>query len=158
MNLDLGHSQTLTYRYLCAAALTLTLLPFLTGCGPQASSYTPTTDTIVATSPISIDAAAKSIEVQGSPASVQSQVIDECVIGFDQLNLPYEVKSTDELLLNNQSLSYLRPLATPESIPSVDERLFAVWKVPKRMVGQVAYSIEVEIKANEIIYRNTCSR
>jgi len=135
--------------------LILSLL-LITACGPESSSYTPTQDTITTSADITIDASAIHITTLGP--TVQSETIDECVIGFDQEDLPYSFKSNEELILNSQTVEYLRPLATAAGASAGDSRLFAVWKVPTHMVQQVNYTIEIEVQPTKIIYRNTCVR
>lgn len=131
-------------------------LAIVTACGPESSSYTPTQDTITTSADITIDAS--TIHIVNPGATVQSEKIDECVIGFDQENLSYSFKSNEELVLNSQTIEYLRPLATAAGASPGDSRLFAVWQVPAHMVQQVNYSIEIEIQPTKIIYRNTCVR
>lgn len=128
----------------------------ITACGPESSSYTPTQDTIATSADITVDASA--IHISKIGPTVQSDKIDECVIGFDQENLLYSFNSNEELVLNSQVLEYLRPLATAAGASAGDSRLFAVWQVPTHIVQQVNYSIEIEIQPTKIIYRNTCVR
>lgn len=135
--------------------LILSLL-MLTACGPQSSSYTPTQDTISTTASITIDGSARIIHITDKGPSVQSETIDECVIGFDQEDLSYSFSSNDELTLNDQVMDYLRPLASAAELPGVDSRLFAVWGLPPQMVRQVSYTIEIEIQPSKLIYRNSC--
>lgn len=135
--------------------LFLSLL-LITACGPESSTYTPTQDSISTSADITVDASA--IHITNKGASVQSEKIDECVIGFDQETLPYAFNSNEELVLNSQAVEYLRPLASTAGASAGDSRLFAVWKVPAHMVQQVSYNIEIEIQPAKIIYRNTCVR
>jgi hypothetical protein len=137
-------------------ALVLSLFA-ITACGPESSSYTPTTDTISTTASIAIDGDSKMIHILQKGETVQSDKIEECSIGFDKEDLSYSVVSGEELTLDSQTLDFVRPLSSPANSKE-DLRLFAVWKIPSQTVGQVSYNIEIEIQADKIIYRNTCIR
>jgi hypothetical protein len=129
----------------------------ITGCGAENSdAYAPTTDTITTTALITVDADAIHIVTKGP--SVQSELIEECTLGFEQEDLAYSFSSSDELILGGQRFDYVRPLVAPLSSSSSDSRLFAVWKLPAQVKGQVTYTFEVEIRSDTIIYRNTCVR
>lgn len=129
----------------------------ITACGPESSSYTPTRDTISTTASISIDGNERMIHITEKGATVQSDKIEECSIGFDKEDLSYAIVSGEEIQLDSQTLDFVRPLSSPVN-SSVDARLFAVWKIPSQTVGQVSYNIEIEIQADKIIYSNTCIR
>ncbi|RZA22549.1 MAG: hypothetical protein EOP10_15140 [Proteobacteria bacterium] len=126
-------------------------------CGADNSnSYTPTSDTLTTTAVTTVDTGA--IHIVSKDPPVQSSLIDECSLGFDQENLAYTIRSNEELTLGGQTFEFLRPLATTSTAPNIDPRLFAVWKLPSQTVGQVTYTFEVEIRSDSIIYRNTCVR
>lgn len=129
----------------------------LVACGAASDdAYTPTTDTVSTTGLITLSSDEISIVTKGP--TVQSEIIDECTIGFEAENLSYSFTTNDELILDGQTFEYVRPLTTPSAKAGIDERLFAVWKTPSATVGQVTYTFEVEIHADTIIYRNTCVR
>ncbi len=134
--------------------LTLTLI---CSCGAESSgTYNPTSDTVTTTGLVTFDSS--TIQVVTKGPTVQSEIIEECTIGFDKEELSYELKSNDELVLGGQTFEYLRPLATASSAKGIDSRLFAVWRLPSQTVGQVTYTLEVEIRNDSIIYSNTCTR
>ena len=110
------------------------------------------------TSAITIDAQSKLIRILDPEATDRSETVDDCTIGFDQENLAFQFSGNDELTLGSAAMDYVRPLAVKAPSSGVDERLFAVWKIPSHMVGLVSYNIEIEIQADTIIYRNTCIR
>lgn len=126
-------------------------------CGAESSDgYTPTTDTVSTTGLVTFTA--NSIRIVTKGPTVQSDIIEECSIGFEQEDLSYRLNSADELVLDGQTFEYLRPLSSPSTAVSIDERLFAVWKLPSETVREVTYTFEVEIRGDSIIYRNNCVR
>ncbi len=140
-------------RYLAAIGL----MTLLCSCGAESSgAYSPTSDTVTTTGLVTFSSG--SIQIVTKGPTVQSEIIEECSIGFDKEELSYELKSADELVLGDRSFEYLRPLATSSTAAGVDSRLFAVWKLPSQTIGQVTYTLEVEIRSDSIIYSNTCTR
>lgn len=129
----------------------------LAACGAESSDgYTPTKDTVTTSGLVTFDA--KAIRIVTKGPTVQSELIEECSIGFEQEDLTYVLNGPDELILDGQKFQYLRPLSTPSMADNVDARLFAVWSLPPETLRQVTYTFEVEIRSDTIIYRNNCVR
>lgn len=140
-------------RLFILAVLTLSFV----ACGAESSNtYTPTTDTVSTTGVIAIGASSIRITMKGPTAT--SDIIEDCTIGFEKDEIAYEIVSQDELKLGGQTFELVRPLNARPGLTAPDERLLGVWKLPEYAVGPVTYSLEVEIRSDTIVYRNTCTR
>ena len=142
-----------------SCVLMLWVLLILTGCGPAAASnYVPTVDTVTSAADITIDETAQNIHITQAGSTVHGEILEDCEVGFEKLDFKYSFKSDEELTLGDQSLQFVRSLATTGGFSAVDSRLFAVWKTPTHTKSQLSVSIEVEIHPDQIIYRTTCKR
>ncbi len=128
-------------------------------CGAEDSStYTPTVDVVETRGEIVFDTQIKVIKVTKAGKPSQSQIIESCSISFEETELAYGLPNNKQLQLGGDTFQFVRTLSKVAQVDGVPDEIFAVWSVPSETVGGITYQIEVEIQADTIIYRNTCSR
>lgn len=141
----------------------LLLLSFLTctlvACGAGSDgAYSPVQDTVETEAPIRFNAAASQIEILEPGPTVTSDSISPCEIGFEADTVSYDLVSSDQLKINDDSLTLLRPLATQPEVAGVPDGLFGIWQLPSRVFEGVTFNVEIEIQESKIVYRNNCVR
>lgn len=129
----------------------------LVACGAGSDGgYIPVKDTIQTDAPIQISSS--QIEILEPGPTVSSSLISPCEISFEANTISYELLADDQLKIEDDTLTFLRPLATQPHVSGVPDGLFGVWQLPSRVFDGVTFSIEIEIQASKIIYRNNCTR
>ena len=130
-----------------------------TACGAEdGSSYTPTVDVVETRGEIVFDTQIKVIKVTKAGKPSQSEIIESCAISFEETELAYSLSNNKQLQLGGDTFQFVRALSKAAQVDGVPDEIFAVWSVPREAVAGITYQIEVEIQADTIIYRNTCSR
>ncbi|MCX6128017.1 MAG: hypothetical protein NTX25_03005 [Proteobacteria bacterium] len=129
----------------------------LVACGANQSAYKPTQDTVETKALIHFDRGESKILITEAGNPVSSTIIDSCSISVETTELPYLILSNKHLQLGDDNFTFVRALLKPAAIMGVPTEIFAVWGLPTKTINGISYSIEVEIRADSIIYRNTCS-
>ena len=138
--------------------LSFGLLMLMVACGANNSSYKPTTDKVESRGKIRFDVANAKIIITEPGPLVSSALVMPCDISFEATELSYALISEKQLKLALDTFSYVKPIAKPAAVDGVAAGIFAVWQLPSKSIDGISYTIEVEVLADALIYRNTCTR
>lgn len=145
-------------RRLSSRLCLLVFLVIIAACGSEDKASAPTQDTVETKAVVVFDASNSLIKVTKPGAEVSSTLISPCSISFEETEIAYSLVDKQHLKLGGDVLTYIRDLAKPSSVQDVPDAVFAVWSLPTQVVDGISYKVEVEIQAESLIYRNTCSR
>lgn len=142
----------------------LALLTFLCSCGAGSGGTTVVTptDTISSTALVRFHPSRAVVEVLQTGPDPQSDNPDltTCNFSMDAIrgDLPYALTDdSSNLQLGSSSFGYKRPLANPQTLSGVPDRVFSVWSTPDLVKEGVTVAFELEVQPELLTFRLTCT-